>query len=292
MKLNRRLALILFFLIQTSFSQESLTQEEKEDKIIDYSNIQKVLENDGIDHVQKRNKTTVKNIKKEKIKLKIERYNYPGEDDFWKVVSEMWLVKNAQILHWDFPKPDYGVKLAFKQLLEKYGYYNVRFNLLIVNTPIISHYALPAGKNEIIFLLSLPFIRSLDLTKVDISLLMLEDFFRIKNGYFINNINLDKDIIGGNFHKSGIKSDFFVSLLKKISQVVLVQGYNFQQQFLVTKDVDVLLKATPELWGAYYRLYTKIDRFIKSDALFKNYLKIYPSPELQLKWLSPKKKVI
>ena len=114
----------------------------------------------------------------------------------------------------------------------------------------------------------------------------------MKKGYFLKNLEFDHSLVGGNFKKGGFSKLLFTETLKKISEVVFKTGFTFEQQYLVTKDVDLLLKATPSLWSVYFKLYTKIDRFIKSDALFKNYLKIFPSPELQLKWLSPKKKVI
>ena len=56
--------------------------------------------------------------------------------------------------------------------------------------------------------------------------------------------------------------------------------------------IDGYLKADPILWNAYFNLLKKIDRLTKNDLLYKDYLKIYPSPELQIQWISPKKKVI
>lgn len=282
------LSLILSFSLQG----EDLTQEEKEDEIIDYSNIKSVLKSDGLEKSRDKKQNIVRKIKKEKKVIQKSRYDYPTKEDFWWIMTELWLIKNAQILRWDFPKPEYGIKSAFKNLLEQYGYYNVKFKIIIVNTPAISHYGLPAGKDSYIFILSLPFMRGLDLTKVDISLLLLENFFRLKRDQFKNNLKFDKSIIGNNFEVGGFSKELFTPLLKQYSQRILKVGYTFEQQFLVTKDMDLLLKGTPALWSAYFKLYNKIDRFIKSDALFKNYLKIYPSPELQIKWLSPKKKVI
>lgn len=289
--MNTSVGLILF-MMSFGFAQENLTQEEKEDEIIDFSHIKSVLKSDGLDNTRDEKKKIVAKIKKEKKKIKMAKYDYPVEEDFWRVISELWLIKNAQILRWDFPKPDYGIKTAFRNLLEKYGHYNIDFKVLILNTPLISHFGLPAGKNSYIFLLSLPFMRGPDLTKVDISLLLLEDFFRLRRNQLIDNLNFDKKIIGGNFKQDGFSKDLFTPLLKQITQVVMKKGFTFEQQFLVTKDMDSLLKGSPSLWNTYFKLHSKIDGFIKTDILFKNYLKIYPSPELQIKWLSPKKKVI
>jgi len=80
--------------------------------------------------------------------------------------------------------------------------------------------------------------------------------------------------------------------LKNYSRVIFDEGFDLQQQYEITKEMDRVLKSDPALWGAYFRVINKIDRFIKSDLLYQKYLKIYPSPELQIQWLSPKKKVI
>ena len=73
---------------------------------------------------------------------------------------------------------------------------------------------------------------------------------------------------------------------------MLKTGFNFQQQYEITKKMDAQLKSEPNLWSVYFKLYGKLERFMKSDLLYKNYIKIYPSPELQINWLSPKKQVI
>lgn len=289
--------LVISLLISSSilvYAQEDkkLTQEEKERSVINYSNIKKILQNDGLTKEKENKEKYVKAIKKERKKISNNRYNYPNQSDYWALMSEYWLVKKAQVLRWDFPKPEYGIGIAFRQLLEKFGYYNKNFKVLIVNTPTVTHFGLPAGKNEFIFILSLPFIRSLDLTKVDISLLLLEDFLRIEEKYFIKNLNLDQKFLGTNFKKLKLNNSTITNTVKKYSEVIFEKGFNFQQQYEITKKMDVLLKSEPPLWGAYFKLYNKLDRFIKADVLYKNYLRIYPSPELQLQWLSPKKKVI
>lgn len=288
---------ILFFVILFHnpflFGQsKGLTQEEKENEILDYSNIRSVLKTDGLEGVQKSKKNLVKEIKKQRNDLYLKKYNYPNENDFWAMASELWLVKNAQLLRWDFPKPDYGIGTAFQQLLEKFGYFNENYKILVVNTPNITHFGFPAGKNSYIFVLSLPFMRSLDLTKVDLSLLIFEDFLRLKEGYFTHNLEIDTKFLGTNFYKSKTNKKIVKEILEKYTSVVFQTGFNFQQQYEITKKMDSFLKSEPPLWSAYFKLYHKLDRFIKTDILYKNYLKIYPSPELQLKWLSPKKKVI
>ena len=135
-------------------------------------------------------------------------------------------------------------------------------------------------------------MRSLDLTKVDISLLMLEDFFRLQDKYFIENINADKSFVGVNFQASGFPKEKIEKIFNEYTNVVYKKGFNFQQQYDITKKMDLVLKADPMLWATYFKLLKKIDGYVKSDLLYKDYLKIYPSPELQLKWLSPKENTL
>lgn len=291
--------LLLFTLILTTYYSQNLrgqvsaqTQEEKEQEILNYSNIKNVLKSDGLEKEKEQKKKLVTKIKKMRNKLQTERYNYPTENDFYGLLSELWLVKNAQVLNWDYPKPNYGIEKAFKALLEKMGFYNIKFKLLLVNTPSVVHFGLPSVENEYIFILSAPFIRSLDLTKVDIALLLLEDFLRLQNRDFINNLKIDKTFFGKNFLEAKLNKKYVNETIEAYTKNIFEIGFTFHQQFEVTKKMGSLLKSDPALWGAYFRLINKIDRFIKNDFLYKDYLKIYPSPELQIQWLSPKKKVI
>lgn len=44
-------------------------------------------------------------------------------------------MKNAQVLGWDFEKPDYGLDASFKETMEKLGFYQKKFKILLLNTP-------------------------------------------------------------------------------------------------------------------------------------------------------------
>jgi hypothetical protein len=81
-------------------------------------------------------------------------------------------------------------------------------------------------------------------------------------------------------------------MLKNYSNQINQKGYTFQEQFEITKKMDAFLKSNPELWNAYFRLLGKIDRFIKVNVQYKDYVRLYPSPEMQVKWLSPEDKVL
>ncbi|MBD65651.1 MAG: hypothetical protein CME62_10625 [Halobacteriovoraceae bacterium] len=281
------LLLTLFFVCNV-FGQE--TFEEEQEKLLDYSSIKNVLKSDGLEESKQKRQNLVKEIKKARKEIKEEKFSYPSGGDFWMLMSEFWLVKNAQLLSWDFPKPDYGIEVAFKNLLENLGYYNKSFKVLVINSPTIVHFGLPSKKDEYIFILSLPFMRSLDLTKVDLSLVLLEDFLRLEQQFFINNLDEDLSFLGKSFSTTSFDKKAIAKIQKKYTEIITKTGFNFQQQFEVTKKMDSLLKSNPSLWGAYYRMINKIDKFVKTDLLYQDYVKIYPSPELQLKWLAPKKK--
>ena len=300
----KKLTLLCIFLFSTSYSysQEAKslqnvlkseeTFEEKEQKIIDYSNIQDVLKKDGLTKQRIKREKLVKQIAIERKEIAKGKYDYPREEDFWTFMSELWLVKNAQLVSWDFPKPDYGIKEHFQSVLEKLGFFNKRFKILIVNTPTIVHFGLPADKNEYIFLLSLPFIRTLDLTKEDISMILLEDFFRLESGDFVKNLEADTSFLGTNFFGKQIAKEKIQKIMNSYTNLVFKKGFNFQQQYDVTKKMDSILRSNPGLWQNYFKLLMKINRTVKSDVLYKDYLKIYPSPDLQIQWLSPKKPVL
>lgn len=278
--------------LQVEETKKPILQEEKENAVLNYSNISNVLKKDGLAGHKEKKEKEIKEIKKIQNKMKLAKYNYPDRSDFWSFMSEYWLVKKAQTLQWDITRPAYGIKDAFKNLLEELGYFKKKFKILIVNSPDITHMGLPSDKDEFIMLLSLPFMRTLDLTKVDISLLMLENFFRIEQMHFAKNIKGDLKFLGGNFADSKMNKKYVTDLLEDYDKVIYKSGFSFQQQYQTTKMMDRVLKSNPALWSAYIKLLNKIDRLIKVNLLYKNYNNIYPSPELQIKWLTPKKKVI
>lgn len=284
--------LVLALLMSMNVIAQKKMQEELREEVIDYSNIQKLLKKDGLEKNAKLKKKIVQQIKVEKQKIQVEKFNYPSKEDFWGFASRMWLVKNAQELKWDVPRPDYGIRERFRKLLEEFGYYNENFKILIVDSPNIAKLALPSTKNESIYVLSLPFMRALDLSKTEISLLLLEDFFRLKSDMFKSNLDVDTSFIGSNFAKAEYNKAALLKILKAYGDVAYKKGFSFQQQYEITKKMDKVLKSSPESWNSYFKLLKKIDQLVKNNLMYKNYLKIYPSPELQIEWLSPKKKVL
>ncbi len=287
-----KLALSSFFLTLSLFAQTEKLQDEKELELVNFSSIKKVLEQDGLSEAAIKREKEVKVLKKEQSRVETQRYLYPTETEMWSFVSEYWLIKNAQILNWDFEKPDYGLEKSFGEMMAGLGFYQKRFKILLVNTPTLVRAGIP-GNNESILLLSVPFIRSLDLSKLEISLLLFEDFLRLEQGYFKKNVTTEKlqKLAGTNFQGSKVDLAMVEEILKNYNSQINQKGYTFQQQFEITKKMDVFLKPNPELWNAYFRLLGKIDRFTKTNAQYKDYVRLYPSPEMQVKWLGPDEKV-
>jgi hypothetical protein len=287
----RLLSLFILLFVQSSFAQNEKLQDEKELEVVDFSSIKKVLQQDGLSEAVKKKEKQIKAIKSEQIKIENERYVYPSENELWEFASEYWLIKNAQILNWDFEKPDYGLEKSFAEVMERLGFYQKKFKILLINSPTLVKTALP-GNEAFILILSVPFIRSLDLSKLEISLILFEEFVRLEQGYFKQNTSTEKmrSLVGTNFQ--GRKADISMveELLKKYHLQIFEKGFNFQQMFEVTKKVDAYLKSSPELWNAYFGLIGKIDRFVKSNTQYKDYVKLFPSPEMQIKWLSPEEK--
>jgi len=268
--------------------------EEKKKSHLDFDSIKSVLKNDFLTEEARKNRKQEIEQDKAKLAKKKGLYNAPDRSDFWTFFTEYWLVKNATILKWDFEKPDYALDDSFKFFLEKLGYYEKTFRILLVNTPNITHFALPSDPNEYLFIVSVPFIRTLDLTKLEISLLLFEDMLRADNGYFVQYVSTDdlRQLVGKNFFdKKKINLKTLKNLSTKYDEIIFDKGFNFQQQFAITKKMDHILKTDLQLWNMYYKMLQKIDDLVKSNVLYKKYNQIYPSPELQMNWLRPKKTI-
>lgn len=283
--------LLLFTcLLSNSFAEEK-TLAEKEGELLDFNSIKQILKNDGLDSSANKKQKVIFQAKTERIERTTRMFDIPSKDDMFGFITELWLVKNAPILKWDFQKPDYGLDISFAQFLEKMGIYEQRFKILLLNGPNISHFALPGFKGEIIFLVSQPFIRTLDLSKLEISLLLYEDFLRFQAGYFLEKIE-DKELstrMGGNFEKNKFDRKLIDKILQRYDSATLDKGFNFNQQYAITVKLGDILKSDMKLWNSYVNLIKKIDDLVKSNLMYSKYNEIYPSPELQLGWLLPKK---
>ncbi|MCY4524097.1 MAG: hypothetical protein OXB84_05095 [Halobacteriovoraceae bacterium] len=287
----------IIVLSASSHAGEKIVQREpatnnKQNSSVKFKNIGNILKNDMLEtEMAKKKEKEQKKAREEEYKKRV-KYDIPSKEKFWTFFSEYWLIKNAVKLKWDFEKPDYGLDSSFAFFLEKLGIYEKKFNIVLVDTPNISHTALPSNKNELIFILSLPFIRTLNLSKLEISLILFEDYLRLQAGYFKKHL-MDKKIkkyLGGNFYKKKKENkEVLAKLLKKYDSIIFEKGYSFQQQYEITKQINQFLKTNVKLRGVYLELLEKIDHLVKSDSTYQYYPKIYPSPELQINWLKKKK---
>ncbi|WP_127714851.1 hypothetical protein [Halobacteriovorax sp. HLS] len=285
-----KLIIIFLTLLNLSLAQEpKKSKEELESELVDFSKIKDVIKSDGLEAQAKKKSLEALAKKKKRLEKNVSRFNYPTEHDFWPFMSEYWIVKNAPILKWDMKKPDYGLEDSFKRYLEELGYYEVKFKILLVDSPNITHFSLPYRKNEILFLLSVPFIRTMDLSKLEISTLLLEDYLRIEKRYFHEMVTTKEltSVLGTNFHGKKVNPQIVKDILKKYDDVIFSTGFNFKQQFAVTKDMERVLKNNMKLWNSYFSLLRKIDKLVKENVFYDKYNKIYPSPELQINWLTP-----
>lgn len=289
----------VFFLFLTSFAQETnmskteemvKTQPEKESEMINFNSLKKILKNDLLEGEVQKKVETVEKIKEERKDAEISKNFFPTKEDFWGFISEYWLVQSAQELKWDFDKPDYGLKEAIINVFRTQSLIEKKLKILIINSPNLSHLAIPGHNNEAIFLISLPFIRSLDLTKQEIALMVLEDYLRLEAGYFVKYVSTKElsEILGKNFFGRSMDVKEVNKIVQNYNEFISKKGFSFQEQYEITKKMDSLLRSQMPLWTSYGQMISKIDRLVKMNLMFEHYIKLYPSPEMQLKWLNPK----
>jgi hypothetical protein len=267
-------------------------EEKEKDKqdLIDFSSIKDIIKKDGLESELKKKQDEKRKLIDNKKRIEMRRFNVPTNEDFWSMFSELWLVKNATKLKWDFHKPDFELEKSFAAFLESQGIYEKKFKILLLDSTEVFHVALPSNENEYIFLLSLPFVRTLDLSKVEISMLLFEDLIRHRKGYFKSFVT-SKELeayMGTNFNGKPFNKKMIDEHLAKYNAVLFEKGFSFQEQFETTKEVDSLLKNDLKMWNTYLTMINKIDQLVKGNVLYKNYNQIFPSPELQLNWLKPK----
>lgn len=232
-----------------------------------------------------KDKKIISELKEEVEKEKKKKFeNQPvTEVEFWDLITHLWLVKRENKLKWDFEKVDYGVSGVFERLLSKLNITGKGYKILYLNSINIPHMGLSTG-NEYILLISKPFIERLDLSKQEISLLLLEEYLRLKMNTLMNKINTKLNIIASNKEKK--QSDLFDKYLAVLDESIFIKGFSFQDQYNLTKEVVSHLKNDPSIAGLYGRLNDKIKKLLESDQTLSSYAKIYPSPELREAWLA------
>ena len=284
--------LILFLVLSVAWGNKSVQEQQAEE--VNFGSIKNILANDFLQKSADKKSKKFKRVKQRRIRTDRSKYDYPKQQHFWSFFSELWLVRNAQRLQWDFEHPDYGLDKSLQEILSKFGFLEQRFKLLLLNNKTVTHMALPANRGEIIWILSAPFIRALDLTKREIGILLMEDYIRLQSGYFLSYIKNKKlqGLIGGNFWQKKADISSINEALKRADHFIYHKGFSFQQQFRATQKISEILKSHLPFWNSYLSLLRKIDHLVKSNESYQNYTKIYPAPEIQIKWLIPKKKVL
>ncbi|MCB9091883.1 MAG: hypothetical protein H6621_02860 [Halobacteriovoraceae bacterium] len=287
------ISLFIFFSFINVFAQDQ-KEETQNSEEVEFNELKDVLKNDQLLESYKKKQKIKKQVEKKRKKIEeAKKIQYPTNDIFWQIASEHWLVKNAQKLKWDFDKPSYGIGVNFKKTLVELGFIEKKIKILLIKNTNITHFALPSSKDEYIFVLSVPFIHSMDLSKREISMLLLEDLLRSNNSYFKDNLKKASFIplIGTEIEKDQkLQMKSYNELIGMYSDVIFKKGFNFQQQFEITRKMDELLKPYKDYWNAYYSLCQKRNQLVSSNALYKFYNGIYPSTVMQLSWLKPTEK--
>ena len=267
------ITLILFLLSFSSYAKNSSGVDQIKDILI---KDKLLIEQD---------KKIISDLKEEVEKEKKKKFeNQPvTEVEFWGLITHLWLVKRENRLKWDFEKVDYGVSGVFERLLDKLNITGKGFKILYLNSISIPHMGISTG-SDYILLISKPFIERLDLSKQEVSLLLLEEYLRLKMNTLMNKINAKLNLIASN--KEEKKSALFDKYLAVLDESIFAKGFSFQDQYNLTKEVVTHLKNDPSIAGLYRRLNDKIKKLLESDQTLSSYAKIYPSPELRETWLA------
>jgi len=284
------IGLILSSLIGTTSAQNKELPVQND--FVNFNNIKKILKKDGLEKTVKKKKVVHAVKKKKKVDKTKKLYNLPSDSDFWNIMTQYWLVKNHVLLKWDFHKPDYGLADYYQEFLKNMGEYGVKYKILYVNSSNITHFGLPLGKDEYLFIISVPFIKIMDLTKLQISILLYEDLTRVKLKQFQSKFDptLIAKLKDGDFYQKKFPAAELKQFMSKVDNIVYETGFNFQEQYQVTKHLNSVFRNNKKFWQNYFTLLEKIDELVKQNLMYKNYAKIYPSPELQLNWINPTKK--
>lgn len=292
-------ALMFLFLSTTLAAQSNVPNDEKlpqekEMDVVDFKNVKKVLQKDGLSQEADRKKNEVKRIQVLRKVEEVNRHLWPSTEDFWPLAVELWLVKSAPNLKWDFDRPDYGLEATLGKILRDTGRIGKKFRVLALDSASPAHIALPWRKDEYCLLFSVPFARAMDLSKLEIAVLLLQDVLRAEEGWLQQAVTPAKlkELAGSSFNNQKPDLSPVYEVGTSLTTFINEKGFTFQQQFHITKQMDSLLKPHPELWNAYVRLLGKIDRLVKGNQVHSNYVKLYPSPEMQIRWLAPEDKVL
>ena len=97
--------------------------------------------------------------------------------------------------------------------------------------------------SEYVLLISKPFIEMMDLSKQEISLILLEEYVRLKMNILMNKINNQLNTLASKKEKD--QSLIFENYLSVLDKNIFVKGFSFQDQYNLTKEVVSHLKMIP-----------------------------------------------
>lgn len=273
---------------------KSIDREEKVEQILDFSSLKSVLEKDQLEPFNEERKKKIKVYKEKKKIIQESKKLFPNREDFLFWMGRQWLITQHTKLDWNHSRPAYGIQERFTELLKELGIMYVKHELLIIDSPDLAYGVIPGNYESSLYIVSLPFIRALDLSKLEIALLMLDSLLRQKMKLYEAKIPQTLKILTG-YNKVEIsKEDQLKSsinqALMEYNRFMLEKGYDFKDQYKLTKELASMLKSRPKLWNTYYKLLSKIENLVNVNELFKNYIKLYPTPDLQKKWMSEESK--
>ena len=245
--------------------------------------IKEILVKDQL--IKKSDEKILNSLKREVQKEKsIKASNKPvTEQEFWQLVTHLWLVKRESRLKWDFDKVDYGVNVVFKKLLSNLNVSGVKYKILYLNSDLIPHMGISTG-SEYILLISKPFVQRLDLSKQEIALILFDEYVRLKMNTLLNKINKRFNTLTKKDLAQPEKA--FEVYLKVLDDEIFKNGFSFQEQFNLTKETISYLRNDVKVAQMYQRLNDKIKSLIQTEKQYNFYSKLYPSPDLREAWLT------
>jgi hypothetical protein len=260
-----------------------------ENKVVNFESIRRLLSQDFLQDSKGKREEKADSLKKEREEIELKTWDFPTESDFWPLFSEYWVVVNTNYLKWDFKTPEFGIREALETLLQEVGLYEIRFRILLTNTTSPAHMAMPSSPNDVFFILSVPFIRASGFSADEISLLLLEDWFRNKRDFLKNHLASEgvKPLIGANFKGKDFPK-WFQPLDTSLKKFIADKGLGFNQQFLVTTDMETTLKTNSTRLQSYKDILRKMDVFLKDNVVYGGLLRMYPTPKMQIGWLGGK----
>jgi hypothetical protein len=281
--MRKVLWMILFFSTSLSFAQDKVTEEKS-----DFKELKEILKKDELlENFTKKQKA--KKVKKAvKKMLAVQDEFFPDKKSFWEIYPEYWVAKNAAILKWNFERVDMGVSLHTQKILNQVGILEKNLKVLFLNSSFIPHLSFSNTENQFLILISLPFIKAMDLTKNQISLLIIEEVLRAQRLH-LEQVLIEKDqkvMYQKKIAKLEEVTSFINQLDEKFMKFLKSQGFSFQMLYEVTLEMKNILASHPILLKDYKELCEKKKSLVINSKDFKFYSRLYPSPEMQLKWLS------